>query len=516
MVFLSSFQMSRKFRLFWHFFLMLFFVSFVEAKQSVLNLSISSNPSRINPILSTDSASSEISGWLFNGLFKYDKFGKIIPDIAKNYKFENPQKLRVFLRNDVFWHDGNLLTANDVIFTFDTIRSPKIFAPITGDFEKVKSIEKISDFEIIINYKEPYYKALEIWMVGLLPKHILVNEKDLMTSKFNKKPIGNGPYKLKKFEISSDIELIANKKFYDGEPKINMIQYKFLPDSSTSFLLLGQKKLDLASLNPLQLERQITDEIKQNYKVFETTSFAYTYIGFNLKNKKFANPKIREALSLAVNRQEIIDIMFFGHAQICYGPFLPKTFAYNEKFEKYEFDLRKAKKILKSFGYDENNPFEFEVVTNANNSIKVNTAEILQYQLAKINVKMKIKVMEWQAFLNTVVTPKKFEAIILGWSLSLLPDAFPIWHSKSDFVGGFNIGGYKNNEVDRLIEEASKTVDEVRLSLKYKKIFELIRKDNPYIFLYIPNSITAVNKKIRPIEPALIGIMHNQKDWIKE
>ena len=516
MVFLSSSQMSRKFRLFWHFFLTLFFVSFLEANESVLNLSISSNPSRINPILSTDSASSEISNWIFTGLFKYDKNGKITTDIAKSYKFLSPTKLEIEIRKNVLWHDGKILNADDVIFTFDTIRSPKIFAPISGDFQKVKSVKKISDSKIIVEYKEPYYKALEIWMVGLLPKHILENEKDLMTSKFNKKPIGCGPYKLGVFEISKDIELISNEKFYDGAPKIDKIKYKFLPDPTTSFLMLGQQKLDIDGLTPLQVDRQIDSRFKQKYKVFETTSFAYTYLGFNLKNKKFANPKIREALSLAINRQEIIDIMFFGHAQICYGPFLPKTFAYNEKFEKYEFDLRKAKKILKSFGYDENNPFEFEVVTNANNSIRVNTAEILQYQLAKINVKMKIKVMEWQAFLNTVVTPKKFEAIILGWSLSLLPDAFPIWHSKSDFVGGFNIGSYKNDEVDRLIEEASKTVDEVQLSQKYKKIFELIRKDNPYLFLYIPNSITAVNKKIHPIEPALIGIMHNQKDWIKD
>ena len=509
-------QMSGKLRLFWHFFLALFFVSCLEAKESVLNLSISSNPSRLNPILSTDSASSEISNWIFSGLFKYDKNGKIVTDIAKSYKFVTPTKLEIEIRNNVFWHDGQLLDADDVIFTFNAIRSPNVFAPISGDFNKVKNIKKISKMKLLVEYSEPYYKALEIWMVGLLPRHILQHEKNLMTSKFNKTPIGTGPYRLRNFEISKDIELDSNEKYYDGSPKIKKIKYKFLPDPTTAFLMLGQKKIDIEGLTPLQIDRQIDDNFKNNFSVYETTSFAYTYLGFNLKNKKFSNPKIREALSLAVNRQEIIDIMFFGHAQVCYGPFLPKTFAYNEKFEKYEFNLLKAKKILKSLGYDEKNPLEFEVVTNANNSIRVNTAEILQYQLSKINVHMKIKVMEWQAFLNTVVTPKKFEAIILGWSLSLLPDAFPIWHSKSDFIGGFNIGGYKNNQVDKLIEEASTTIDESDLSKKYKKIFELIRNDNPCLFLYIPNSITAVNKQIKPIDPALTGIMHNQKDWIKD
>lgn len=516
MVFFSKFQMSKKDFLFWHFFLVFFFASSLAAKESILNLSISSNPSRINPILSTDSASSEISGWLFNGLFKYDKNGKIVSDIAKSYKFENSKTLRIKLRNDVFWHDGKQLKADDVVFTFQTINSPKIFAPITGDFAKVDSVRKISDFEILIKYKDPYFKALEIWMVGLLPKHLLQNEQNLMTSKFNKSPVGNGPYKLKKFEISSDIELVSNPNFYDGEPKIKKIKYKFLPDSSTSFLMLNQQSIDISSLSPLQFERQLTDSIKQNYSIYETTSFAYTYLGFNLKNKKFSNPLIREALSLGINRQEIVDIMFFGHAKICQGPFLPGSFAYNNQIKNYEFNPMRAKKILKSIGFDEKNPFEFEVVTNANNSIRVNTAEILQHQLAKINVKMKIKVMEWQAFLNTIVAPQKFESIILGWSLSLLPDAYPIWHSKSDFIGGFNMVGYKNSQVDNLIDEASKSISEQELSEKYKQIFEIIRQDNPYLFLYIPNSITAVSKKIRPIEPALIGIMHNQKDWIKD
>lgn len=516
MDFLHLFKMSRGSFPFWHFFLALFFASTLVAKESVLNLAISSNPSRINPILSNDSASSEITGWLFNGLFKYDKNGKITTDIAKNYRFITPTKLIIELRNDVFWHDGKKLTADDVIFTFDTINSPKIFAPITSSFSKVSSVKKISEFKIEITYKEPYFKALEIWMVGLLPKHILIKENDLMTSKFNKNPVGNGAYKLNKFEISSDIELVANEKFYDGAPKIKSIKYKFLPDSGTAFLMLKQNQLDIENLTPLQIDRQIENDFKQRYSIYETPSFAFTYMGFNLKNKKFQNPAVREALSLAINRQEIIDIMFFGHAKVCYGPFLPDTFAYNANYEKYEYDLQKAKSLLKKLGYDENNPFEFEVVTNANNPIRVNTAEIMQHQLAKVNVKMKIKVMEWQAFLNTVVNPKKFETIILGWSLALLPDAEPIWHSKSDFIGGFNIGSYKNKEVDKLIEEASKTVDEKELSQKYQRIFELIRKDNPYLFLYIPNSITAVNKKITPIEPTLIGIMHNQKDWIKE
>jgi peptide/nickel transport system substrate-binding protein len=124
--------------------------------------------------------------------------------------------------------------------------------------------------------------------------------------------------------------------------------------------------------------------------------------------------------------------------------------------------------------------------------------------------------MEWQAFLNTVINPRNFEAVLMGWSLGLKPDAYSIWHSDSNKKGGFNFIGYKNKEVDELIKKAEQTVNKVEFDRIYQKIFALIAKDNPYLFLVIPNSITAVNKKISPVTPSLIGVMHNAIEWTKE
>ena len=483
---------------------------------SELSLVISSNPSRINPILSTDSASSEISDWIFNGLFKYDKNGNIICDLAKSYHFKTPTKLIIKIKKNIKWHDGYIFTANDVIFTYNTINSPKVFTPTKSSFEKVKDVKKIDDYTLLVTYKKPYFKALEIWLTGLLPYHILKDEKDLMTSKFNKNPIGTGPYKLKTLTISSDIVLNANDDYFQGRPKIDKILYKFIPDTTTSFYTLKQKQLDVAGLTPIQIDRQIDDKFKKDFKIFERPSFGYTYMGFNLKGKKFKDIRVRQALNLGINRQEMVDILFFGHAKVCTGPFLPDTFAFNKSIKIPSQNIQKAKQLLKEVGYDEKNPFTFQVITNANNSIRVNAAEILQYQLSKIGVKMKIRVMEWQAFLNTVVHPRKFDAIILGWGLSLMPDAKPLWHSKSDKKGGFNLVGYSNKKVDSLIENGEVTVDKQKLSNIYQKIFKQISDDLPYLFLYIPNSITVVNSKIKNVSNALIGVMHNQKDWIKE
>lgn len=496
---------------------LIFCAIFVNMQASTLNLSMSSSPSRLNPILANDSASGEISDWLFNGLFKYDKDGNITTEIASSYTFETPTKLIVKLKDNVLWHDKEKLSSKDVVFTYEQIISPTVFNSIKSNFSEVASVKALDDLTLEIIYKKPYFKALEIWMVGLLPYHILKDEKNLMTSSFNKNPIGTGSYKLKEFKTGQDIELIANDDFFEGRPKIDRILYKFLPDPNTSFLYLKQNKLDIGSLTPMQVSRQLDSSFKNNFEILNRPSFGFTYLGFNLENPKFKDIKVRQALSLAINRQELVDILFFGYGEVCNGPFMPNSFAYNDDVKPITQDLLKAKALLKEAGYDEKNPLVFEVVTNTGNDIRVNTAQILQYQLSKIGVQMKIRVMEWQAFLNTVVHPRKFETVLLGWSLALMPDAYPLWHSKSAKLGGFNLVNYKNEKVDELIEKGSGTINKAELGVIYKEIFKIVATDLPYLFLYIPDGITAINKKIENIDPAFIGIMHNQKDWeIKE
>jgi peptide/nickel transport system substrate-binding protein len=502
----------------YHFFLALFLIFFTTSTSfaSTLNLSISSNPSRINPILATDSASSTISEHIFSGLFKYNKDGKVICDMAKSYELTTPIRLKIKLKENIFWHDGAKFSADDVIFTFKTINNPKIFTPLATDFEKVKEVKKINDFELEIIYKEPYFKALHIWMVGILPYHILKNEKDLMSSRFNKNPIGTGTYKLDKFIPSQDIVLKAYDGYYEGRAKIDMIRYKFIPDIGTSFSMLKTKKLDIDGLSPLQIDRQLPKDFYQNFTIYEKQSFAYTYLGFNLKDKKWQNKKLREAIDFAIDKKEMVDILFFSHGKICTGPFLPNSFAFNENIKASSLNIQKSKQLLKELGFDEKNRFSFTLFTNANNPIRLNAALIIQHQLKKVNIDMKIKVLEWQAFLNTIVMPKKFDAILLGWGLGLMPDARSIWHSKSDTKGGFNLVGYNNKKVDSAIEIAETTTDEKTLSKIYKEIFSDIANDLPYIFLYIPNDITAVSKDIKNVSNSFIGISHNQKEWIKE
>ena len=497
-----------------HFLLLLFSLTLYS---STLQLSTSSNPSRLNPILATDSSSSEIANYIFNGLVKYNKdSSKIVGDLAEKYYFKNDVTLVFELKKNVKWHDGKNFSAKDVFFTYKTLISPKIVSPYSSGFRFVKSVTVINDYKIEVVYKKPYFKALQTWMMGILPEHVLKDEKNMMSSKFNTNPIGTGAYRLSKLEFSKNIELTAFEDYFEGRAKIDKISFHVIADPLTRFLMLKSSVIDIGSVEPMAYEKQLSKEFFTKFNIYENISRSYTYLGFNLRLEKFKNPNVRLALSMAVDRQEIVDILFFKHAKVCTGPFLPGTLAFNKSVNVPKLNIKKAKKLLLEAGYTKENPFKFEIVTSNSSPVRPYAAQILQYQLEKIGVEVSLRVMEWQAFLNMVVFPHKFDAVLLGWGLSPTPDPYMFWHTDSDTKGGFNLIGYNNPIIDKMIEESQTEVSRKKLAQSWQKMFKIITEDNPYLFLYIPNSITAVSKKIKNVQPSANGIWHEYIFWKKE
>ncbi len=498
-----------------HFLFLIFFSFSIFA--STLHLATSTNPSRINPILATDSSSSEIAGFIFNALVKYDKDSStIIGDLADEFYFKDDTTLIFKLNPHAKWSDGVKFSAEDVVFTYKTIISDNIVSPYSSDFRFIKYVHLIDEHTVEVKYKKPYFKALEIWMMGILPKHILQDEKNLMNSKFNTHPVGTGAYKLFKLEHSKNIILVANDNYFKGRAGIDKISFHVIADPMTRFLMLKSGELDIGSVEPMQFERQLKKDFFDKFNIYENISFSYTYLGFNLRKEKFKDPKVRLALSLAIDRQELVNILFFKHAKVCTGPFLPHTKAFNPDVKVPEQDIKRAKQLLKEAGYDESHPLVFEIVTSNSSAIRPYAAQILQYQLKKVGVIVKLRVMEWQAFLNMVVFPNKFDSVLLGWGLSPTPDPYMLWHSDNDKKGGFNLVGYHNEKLDKLIEKSQSIVDRQKLYGMWKKMFKIIADDNPYLFLYIPSSITAVSKKIKNVKPSLSGVWYDYIKWKKD
>ncbi|MBD3824329.1 MAG: peptide ABC transporter substrate-binding protein [Epsilonproteobacteria bacterium] len=495
---------------------LLFLLCALWLPASTLHLVTSSNPARLNPLLATDSSSSEIAGFLFNGLVKFDKdSATIIGDLATKFYFEDDQTLLFELNSHAKWHDGVALTADDVLFTYELLRSQKVVSPYASNFRFVKEVEVLDKYRVKVHYNKPYFKALEIWMMGILPRHILQNESNMMSSSFNTNPVGSGPYKLYQLEYSKNIILKANDDYFEGRPKIDEIVFHVIADPMTRFLMLKSGQIDIDGLDPMQYEKQLPKEFHEKFNIYETISFSYTYLGFNLRLEKFKDPKIREAISLAINREELVDILYFGHAKVCRGPFLPDTPSFDESLKAPIQDIERAKALLAELGFNEKNPFRFEIATSNSNNIRPYAAQILQHQLKKAGIEVTLRIMEWQAFLNMVVFPNKFDTVLLGWGLSPTPDPYLFWHSQSDKKGGFNLVGYHNPVIDAMIDESESIVDKERLAQIHKEMSRIIVKENPYLFLYTPTAITAANREIKNIEPTLGGIWHNYIDWEK-
>ena len=478
-----------------------------------LIMTLNGFPARLNPLLATDSVSGALTDWLFEGLLKYDKNGVIVGEIAESWEFLDEKTIVFTLRRDKRWHDGAKVTAHDVVFTYETAVSDKVFTPYSANFRMVESVKALSETQVKVTYKSPYFKALDTWLMPLVPKHILELETDLMTSEFNTHPIGNGEYTLDALTLSHNLELRAFDGYAPKPPNIKTVIFEYVQEPSVEFLKLKSRQIHIGSLDAMQIERQVDSAFKGDYQIVETSSFGYTYLGFTLTNPKFQNPKVRQALSYAIDREELTDILFFGHASVCDSPILKGAIGFNPDVRSPKQDITKARQLLAEAGYDDAHPLSFELTTNSGNPIRLYAAEIIQSQLAKSGVRVKLRVMEWQAFLSRVVHSRNFETLLMGWSVPLTPDLYTIWHSASDKRGGFNFVGYKNGTVDQLIEQAEQTSDRAAVAKLFGEISRLIVEDNPYLFLYVPNSISAVSVKLTPIEPTVIGFSHNRNDW---
>lgn len=476
------------------------------------------------PILASDSASSDICGLIYNGLVKYDKDINLTGDLAESWEIKNGGLVIVFhLRKNVSWQDGHPFTAQDVEFTYRKLIDTSVKTPYSGDFERIKSLEVLDDYTIKITYKEPFAPALASWGMSIMPEHILEKE-DLNNTAYQRSAVGTGPYKLKSWSPQEKIELISNHRYFEKRPFIDRYIYRVIPDEATMFLETQTQGIDFTGLTPLQFIRQTdTPFFKKYYEKYRLPSFGYTYLGYNLKNPKFKDKRVRQALNYAVDKKEIIDIVLSGLGRQLTGPFIPDSWAYDAGVKPWPFNPEKAKALFKDAGWADSDKdgylekdgqkFEFTIITNQGNEERMKVAQIIQRRLKDIGIRVKIKVVEWSVFLTEFIDKRQFEVVLLGWSLSRDPDNFDIWHSSKIKEGEFNFISYKNEEVDTLLVEARRTFEQEKRKSYYHRIHQILYDEQPYMFLYVPDSLFLLHKRFKGIKPAPLGIGYNFIDW---
>lgn len=481
-------------------------------------------PSNLIPLLATDSSSHDVSGYIFNGLVKYNPQLELVGDLAESWDVLDGGLTIVFhLRKNVRWHDGEPFTSADVAFTYAKLTDPELPTPYGGDFEKISKLETPDPHTVRVTYKEAFSPGLASWGMPIIPKHLLEKE-NLMTTAFAREPVGTGPYKFGRWVAGDRVELYANADYYERKPGIDRIVIRVVPDAATMFLELHQESIDSMVLTPLQYTRLTdSDFFKKAYGKYRYPSFGYSFAAFNLESPLFKDLRVREALDAAVDRQEIIDGVLLGLGRPVTGPFSPDSWAYNRDVPASAFDPEKAKRLLDEAGWRDTDgdgvrdkdgkPFEFTIVTNQGVVQRQMIAEILQRRFAEVGVKMRIKIIEWSSFLKDVVDARKFDMVLLAWGLSRDPDPFDIWHSSKTKPGEFNFVGYKNAEADRLIEEGRKSFDPAERTRVYRRVHELIAADKPYLFLYVADAMPVVHARFTNVDVTPVGVGYRFVDW---
>jgi peptide/nickel transport system substrate-binding protein len=480
------------------------------------------------PNITSDGASHDVGNMIYDGLVKADKDLNYVGAMAESWEF-SPDCLALTwkLKRDIKWHDGHPFTAEDVLFTYQAMINPKTPTAYKEDFLAVKSAEVIDPYTFRVTYSRPLAKAVQSWAMWMLPKHLLeryVADGKLKESPENSRPVGTGPYRFQEWKSGEKVVLVSNNEYYEGRPYLGRIVYRVIPNQGTIFLELKAKGVDLASLTAIQYARQTEyPAFRKAFRKYRYPSSAYTYFGFNLKDPRFADRRVRQAFAHAIDKQELMEGVLMGLAREATGPIRPGSWAYTNKVTRYDYSPEKAKALLAEAGWKDNGDgilrdkdgkaFSFTIRTNQGNEERKKVAEIIQQRLAAIGVKTEIQVIEWASFIKEFIKKKRFEAVVLGWGVGTDPDQYGVWHSSQIGPDQLNQISYANPEVDRLLEDGRASCHQQERIKYYHRFQEVLAEDQPLVFLYFRDALPVVSSRVQGIQPAPSGIFYNFIQW---
>ena len=451
------------------------------------------------------------------------RFGEILP-VGEH----NP--VIVFnLRKGVRFHDGHEFDAGDVKFTYDAIMNPKNLSPRTSDFEPIKEIQIIDPRRVRVIYKRLFSPAIYAWTMGILPEHLLndaalkaeMDRRELSSeargafgmrdSDFNRRPVGTGPFRFVEWQTDEFIHLKRNQDYWEGPPEYADYFFRIVPDLVTQEVEFRAGAIDYYGAQPHQVARYKRDE---SYQSFSSLGFGYSYIGYNNRNPLFHDPRVRRALGMAINVDEIIKYLLYGEGKRVTGPYPENTEWYNHDVKPLPFDPEGARQLLAEAGWKPNSEgwlekdgkiFQFNLITNSGNPIRKNIMTIVQNAWRKIGVRCNTQYFEWAVFLKDFINTGSFDATVLGWSMGIDPDIYQIFHSSEAGPQKLNFVGYNNPRVDELILRIRKEYDRGRQRQLTHELHRVIAEDQPYTFLFVGLATRVLDKKIVIVERTADG-----------
>jgi ABC-type transport system substrate-binding protein len=543
------------------------------AVSDVLRISYSDDPETLNPITAADATASLFQSLVYEQLADHDfeQPDRLVPVLAKSWTFD-PQSLvcTIQLRRGVQWQaialpNGTLLppremTSRDVKFTFDCILNPHIDAALKSDFldptanstasAAMIEVETPDDYTVVVRWLKPYFLAEETTLlVGIIPRHVFsVDENgDLISLDFSSREFaeglnrhwagtrmcGTGPLQFVEWNRNERLVLKRNSQYW-GEPfYFSRIVFNSEPNVYTLLQKLLQGEIDWADIDEkdLYLQARKHPAVQSGAVVLREYEYpGYKYIGYNLRRPFLRDKAVRRALAHAIPVQAIIDSVYRGLARQVTGPFQLHSFAYNEQVKPLPYDLERARRLLNNAGWIDTDrdgvrdklidgrrvSARFNLLIEANSAQSLTVAQIVQSNCRKIGVRVDITPAQ-QALMVQRTRAKDFDAVLRGWALSWTADPYQTWFSgQAELADTSNIIGYKNTEVDRLVQELRTCFDRDRQREIYHRVHELLYDDQPYLFLYTELQTAGINHRIHNVKFFPIKPCVDYRQWYSE
>ncbi|UNK18832.1 glutathione ABC transporter substrate-binding protein [Paenibacillus sp. N3/727] len=461
-----------------------------------------SDPPSMDPHMSTDQQTSVMTTHIYDTLLKHDKDLKIQPSLAESWKAVDDVTWEFKLRQGIKFIDGSVFNAEVVKANIDRMLDPKVASPRAGLVDMVKEVKVIDENTVQFVTAYPFSPLLAhlahpgVGMVsaeGIKQDYEKVNAGEKAGAYLAQNPAGTGTFKLDNWNPGQEVKLVRNDDHWGEKAKVDSVTFKVVSEDGTRIAELETGYAHVIDpVSPSSISRV---EGLDGASLNRQASLSLSYIGFNMQKKPFDDVRVRQALSMAINKDEIISGIYEGTGIPAVGPLAPNVNGYDASVKPIEHNMEKAKELMKEAGLEKG--FSTTIWTN-DNPERIKIAEYVQSKLKELNVEVKIEVMEWGAYLAQTAEGKH-DMFVLGWS-TVTADAdyglYLVFHSANVGEPG-NRTFTKDAELDRLLDEGRKENDPAKRLALYQQAQEKLVELAPMLYIHHQEYLDGVSDKVK-------------------
>lgn len=463
---------------------------------------IESSPVSLDPRVGTDAQSEHIDELLFDGLVAHDASFHFVPALAASWEQPEPRTLIFHLRPNVHFADGRLLTARDVVWTVNSIRSGAVLSPKAAAYASVESVDALDAQTVVFHLKQAdnfLLTNLSTGAFGVVPKG--------SGREFWRHPVGTGPFRFVSQQIDQDVVIERNPLSWSVVPKIERVRFDVVPDAITESLELEKGSGDVA-VNSLPMDSLAVLARRPNLAVDDAPGTEIQYIGFNLRDPLLKDVRVRQAIACAIDRGLLIHTLMDGRARPAESLLPPRHWAFTDDVARYDYDPARAELLLDAAGYRagaDGVRFHLTMKTSNDEGTRL-LAAVLQQQLARVGIALELRSYEFATFYSDVRNGA-FQMYSLRWiGGNEQPDIFTYIYATASFSPhGANRSHYSNPRLDALLADAAESTDTARRRADYVQVQQILSRDLPAINLWYLDTVVVHNRRLTHVVPTPSG-----------